>query len=546
MAQKIFKDSNGNDIPVIYDKLPPSEEAVYRKNILKAGTKLNDNALTLPCNIIEEKDVAAALCDGTKIYTDVFRPDNSQKVPAVIAWSPYGKEFHGMPVEGIALSGLQKFEGPDPAYWVNKGYAVLNPDTRGIGNSDGDFCQWGRQLGKDGADFIQWAVEQSWCNGKVALCGNSYLSMVQWFIAEQQPSALAAIAPWEGSSDIYHDYFVIGGIPNPEFGRMVFSCFRGRNSGENVASMTERFPLYSSYWEDKIADLSKISVPAYVVASYASKVHTRGTLKSYMKCASKEKWLRIHNTHEWYDFYTHQDELCRFFDHYCKGIDNGWETTPKVRLSVLNPGGDDIVDRPEKEYPLSRTVQKTTYFNANDFSLSWSPVEEESLVTYQSDDNVSSISFSIKFDERTEIGENMVLTLWAESVGNNDMDLFVMANKSSASGISLPVEVSGAPYCVNGAAEYEWGNGHQRVSMRNSDDKSHFLEAGQIVPVKIELCPMGMIFEKGQILTIAISGYDPQTPELPGQPPTKTINKGIHVIHTGGKYQSTLTIPVVS
>jgi predicted acyl esterase len=140
----------------------------------------------------------------------------------------------------------------------------------------------------------------------------------------------------------------------------------------------------------------------------------------------------------------------------------------------------------------------------------------------------------------------MELTLWVESVGNHDMDLFVMANKSSVSGIPLPVEVSGAPYCVNGAAEYEWGNGHQRVSMRDSDDKSHFLESGEIVPVKIELCPMGMIFEKGQVLTIAISGYDAQTPELPGQPPTKTINKGIHVIHTGGKYQSTLTIPVVS
>jgi putative CocE/NonD family hydrolase len=76
-----------------------------------------------------------------------------------------------MPVEGVALSGLQKFEGPDPAYWVNKGYAVLNPDTRGIGNSDGDFCQWGKQFGKDGTDFIQWAAEQSWCNGKVAFCG---------------------------------------------------------------------------------------------------------------------------------------------------------------------------------------------------------------------------------------------------------------------------------------------------------------------------------------------------------------------------------------
>ena len=30
-----------------------------------------------------------------------------------------------------AVSELQKWEGPDPAYWCHHGYAVVNPDARG-------------------------------------------------------------------------------------------------------------------------------------------------------------------------------------------------------------------------------------------------------------------------------------------------------------------------------------------------------------------------------------------------------------------------------
>ena len=47
--------------------------------------------------------------------------------------------------------------------------------------------------------------------------------------------------------------------------------------------------------------------------------------------------LRIHDTQEWYDLYqpVTNDELQKFFDRYTKGIENGWESTPKVRVSLL-------------------------------------------------------------------------------------------------------------------------------------------------------------------------------------------------------------------
>lgn len=75
------------------------------------------------------------------------------------------------------LSELQKFEGPDPAYWCNHGYAIINPDPRGVCKSEGDIYQWGTQEGADGADVIDWVGEQEWCNGKVATTGNSWLAI---------------------------------------------------------------------------------------------------------------------------------------------------------------------------------------------------------------------------------------------------------------------------------------------------------------------------------------------------------------------------------
>lgn len=138
--------------------------------LLKAGTVRREGALELPCDIMFERDVAVKLRDGTTIYTDVFRPsseNDSAAYPVIVAWSPYGKEVGSQWLDdvgrvGVALSSvseLQKFEGPDPAYWVNEGYVVLNPDSRGADVSEGNITYWGRQLAEDGYDFVEWAAE---------------------------------------------------------------------------------------------------------------------------------------------------------------------------------------------------------------------------------------------------------------------------------------------------------------------------------------------------------------------------------------------------
>lgn len=172
--------------------------------ILKAGTVRREGAMPLPCDILLERDVPIKLRDGVTIYTDVFRPVNEENCPAILAWSPYGKEIGGQMLDDVpmrsgvaisATSGLEKFEGPDPAYWVAHGYAVVNPDKRGAYMSEGNLLYWGHEDALDGCDVIEWIASQKWCNGKVGMSGNSWLTVSQWFIAAEQPKHLAAIAP---------------------------------------------------------------------------------------------------------------------------------------------------------------------------------------------------------------------------------------------------------------------------------------------------------------------------------------------------------------
>ena len=68
--------------------LSPFEPGV---RTLPKGWQIDPKFTKLPVDIVLEKDVAVTLRDGVTIYVDVFRPVGEEKVPVIVAWSPYGK-----------------------------------------------------------------------------------------------------------------------------------------------------------------------------------------------------------------------------------------------------------------------------------------------------------------------------------------------------------------------------------------------------------------------------------------------------------------------
>lgn len=95
--------------------------------MLEAGFRVAPQFRALPVDVVFDKDVAVQLRDGVTIHVDLFRPAGAAQVPVIVAWSPYGKGQGTSPsVMGVfglvgldngLVSGLEKFEAPDPAYW---------------------------------------------------------------------------------------------------------------------------------------------------------------------------------------------------------------------------------------------------------------------------------------------------------------------------------------------------------------------------------------------------------------------------------------------
>ncbi len=299
--------------------------------------------------MLVERDVAIALRDGVRIYADIFRPVDETPAPPIIAWGPYGKHGHtrygvNFPkaeVDDENLSGYTAFEAPDAVYWVKNGYALINVDPRGTWYSEGDATYLSPEEAEDFYDVIEWAGTQPWSTGKVGLSGVSYLTSSQWRVAELNPPHLAAINPWEGWTDTYREVVRHGGIPETSFWPYLPTRWgHGINRVEDLRRETEEHPFYDDLWRSKTADFSRITVPAYVVASWTDQaLHTRGTLEGFKHIRSKQKWLEVHGRKKW--AYYYEPESVRrqqaFFDHFLKGLDTGIAGWPKVRLEVQAP-----------------------------------------------------------------------------------------------------------------------------------------------------------------------------------------------------------------
>ena len=63
--------------------------------ILRAGYRRSPENRAFESPTVYEKDVRIPLRDGTILRADVFRPESSPRIPAILPWSPYGKSGRG-------------------------------------------------------------------------------------------------------------------------------------------------------------------------------------------------------------------------------------------------------------------------------------------------------------------------------------------------------------------------------------------------------------------------------------------------------------------
>jgi putative CocE/NonD family hydrolase len=142
-----------------------------------------------------ERDVRIPVGAGIHLDADVFRPDAPGRFPAVLAVHAYNKAAQTAAMLPIGFGFSRgSLEAGDYNFYARRGYGFVVMNVRGTGKSEGVFGNYDAQTMREVAEAIEWLASQSWCDGKVAMCGVSYFSIIAKFVAALKPPALKALS----------------------------------------------------------------------------------------------------------------------------------------------------------------------------------------------------------------------------------------------------------------------------------------------------------------------------------------------------------------
>ncbi len=244
-----------------------------------------------------------------------------------------------------------------------------------------------------------------------------------------------------------------------------------------------------------------------------------------------------------------------FMDCFLKGDpSSGFLDTPSVRLEVRSSRNEIHEVRHENEWPIARTKYTRLYLTEQQ-SLSLERPQTPMELAYSA--KKGNAEFHHTFPEDTELSGYMKLRVWVEARPENagqetpgDMGLFAAVNKLNRDG--NPVYFYGSV----GSTEDMVTRGYGRVSRRELDPvestewhpvqrgaREQKLKAGEIVPVDIALYPSSTFFAAGETLQLIVAPRE----IIPSPPYIKdaSFNRGTHVLHFGGEYDSHLLVPKV-
>ena len=561
-------------------------------------------------------DAPIDMDDGLVLRADVFRRVGSGRYPVILSYGPYAKGqafqegYKGNWARLInaapeVLQGssnkYQNWELVDPEKWVPDGYAVVRVDSRGAGCSPGFLDVWSPRETQDLYQCIEWAGTQSWSNGKVGINGISYYAMNQWTVGALKPPHLAALCLWEGSSDYYRELCRHGGILSnffkSWFGRQVLRVQHGVGerglkslvTGELAAGPetlseeelaknradcpgeAKRRRLYDDFYASRTAKFEDIEAPMLSAGNWGGVgLHTRGNFEGWLRAGSKQKWLEVHGDTHFTHFYSNYGQALqkRFFGHFLKGEDTGWDKQPRVSLNVRHPG-EKFVLRGENEWPLARTQWTKYFLQPQGPGLATEAPAGETTLSYETSGDGLTFSTS-PFAKPIEITGPVAAKLWVSS-DTADADLFLALRLFDPAAKEVTFIGSNDPRTPIGIG---WLRASQRKLDPNkslpyrpwhSHDEEWPLTPGQPVELDIEIWPTCIVVPPGYRLALTVRAKDYEVDgtdaALPNAPyPMKGVGPFLHIdpddrptaifggkntLHFAASMQPYLLLPVI-
>jgi predicted acyl esterase len=505
-------------------------------------------------------DVPIEMDDGLVLRADVFRPVEEGRYPVLLSYGPYAKGLHfedGYPdqwrimcrehpdVPAGSSNKYQAWEVVDPEKWVPHGYACVRVDSRGAGRSPGYIQHFSPRETKDFYDCIEWAGVQPWSSGKIGLSGISYYAMNQWQVAALQPKHLAALCIWEGAADWYRDSTHHGGLLSTFWANWYEHQVktvqyglgergpRSRVTGELVCgdeTLSEEelarnrtdfgteirsHPLIDDYYRERIPDWSRITMPLLSAGNWGGYgLHLRGNTDGYVRVASRQKWLEMHGLEHWTHYYTDygRELQLRFFDHFLKGEDNGWDREPRALLNIRHVDGTFAL-RKEEEWPIPRTRWTKLYLDPASQALSHEPAAQAGAVEY--DALGEGVTFQTVLEQKTELTGPAAAKLWISST-TEDADLFLIVRVFDPVGQEVTFQGALDPHTpiAHGWLRASHRKLHPDISTEyrpcHTHDKRQPLTPGEIYELDLEIWPTCLVIPADYTLALTIQGGDYQ------------------------------------
>jgi putative CocE/NonD family hydrolase len=336
-----------------------------------------------------ELDQRVPMRDGATLSADVYRPDAPGKFPVILVRTPYDNAAAAQVARG--------------KFWASRGYVYVVQDVRGRGESDGEFYPLIHEA-TDGDDTVTWCAGQHWSTGNVGTFGASYLGWTQGYLATIPNPHLKTMIMVVTPPDPWRNIPWQFGAFSPSFvswlanvsGRTMqdiseydlASIFRSLPLRDMDLKLGRRMkawrdwldhPVLDAYWKAQgyQEKLLATKVPILHISGWYDDVLV-GTTENYINLSTRaadpgersRQWLIVGpwphavNTVRLgaVDFGSgatidYDAVQLRWFDHWLKGIDNGVDREPKVRVYVM---GENRW-RQEAEWPLAR-AQYTKYY----------------------------------------------------------------------------------------------------------------------------------------------------------------------------------------
>jgi predicted acyl esterase len=227
----------------------------------------------------------------------------------------------------------------------------------------------------------------------------------------------------------------------------------------------------------------------------------------------------------------------RFFDHFLKGENAGWNEQPRVALNIRHPG-EKFVLRGENEWPLARTKWTQYFLQPDGLGLCTDTPMQSTTISY--DTTGDGLTFSTPpLTKSIEITGPVAAKLWISSE-TRDADLFIVLRVFDPAGKEVTFIGSNDP-CV------PVGLGWLRASHRKLDpalskpyrpwhthDEEWPLTPGEPVELDIEIWPTSIVVPPDYRLALTVRGKDYEVDgrdaALPNAPyPMKGVGPFLHI-----------------